>query len=240
MSYSVFQDVYDKTGLSVSEVANAIVTTLIAYADAEIETITRRKFSDANAKTEFFDGSKKDILGISGNNATTINLSEYPVESITAFQVLNSDMTAAKTYTALTSVQIAAGTYYTTDYWLDTIVDPVTLNTIPYGKITLISDVFPTGRNNIKVSYTYGCAAVPTLIKELSVCMAGIRTWVYFLGGGYNRLNSYTIPQQSVDKGDFYLRGHRNILLLQEEANRILDRVGRKPRTLAFSSSADR
>jgi hypothetical protein len=237
MAYSTFQNVYDKTGLSTTEIGSSIVTSLIADSDAEIDMLTQRKFSDANAKTEYLSGSTKDILGYSGTNITTINLSDYPILSISEFKVLDIDGNATQTYTNLTTVQIAAGTYDTTDYWIDTMIDPLTNSQIPYGKITLKSDIFPTGRNNIKVTYTYGYVTTPNVIKNLSTCLAGIRTWIYFMGGQYNRFDSYSVPEQTGSKGDFYARALQNIKILQEEADRLLDRIGRKPRTLFYASS---
>ena len=245
MAYSVYDDVYMRTGLTVTEVPNATVTQMIVYADAELEELTRRKWSSGNAITETINAPSQDILGMSGSNndtgsggyATTINLSQYPIQSIVSFVQQDVNGSATSTYGALTTIQIAAGTVSTTDYWLDTQVDPISLSSIPYGKITLKSDVFANGRNSIKVSYTYGYASVPTVIKNLSVCLAGIRTWLIFMGGSYNRLNEYEIPQQTADKGDFYVRCKRNVQELEDEANRILDRVGRKPRILFYASS---
>lgn len=245
MAYAVYQDVYDRTGLSITEVPSTVVTSMITYAEAELEELTRRKWSSANAITETINAPQRDVIGITGSNndtqsggyATTINLSEYPIQSITSFTQVDVNGNAVATYGNLTSVQIAAGTYYTTDYWLDVLVDPITLSVIPYGKITLKSDIFAAGKNSIKVAYTYGYSAVPTVIKNLAVCLAGIRTWLVFMGGSYNRLNEYEIPQQSVVKGDFYVRCKRNVQELEDEANRILDRVGRKPRILFFASS---
>jgi len=66
--------------------------------------------------------------------------------------------------------------------------------------------------------------------------MAGIRAWIRFLGGQYNRVNDYSIPQQSINKGDFYMRGKQNIETMQNEIDRILERVGRRSRVLFTTS----
>ena len=66
--------------------------------------------------------------------------------------------------------------------------------------------------------------------------MAGVRAWVQFMGGQYNRFNSYSVPQQSVNKGDFFQRGKQMINELTQEANRLLDRIGRGTRRLAFGT----
>jgi hypothetical protein len=238
--YCTYQNVYDKTGLTTTEVSSTLVETFIEDAAAEIEQLTGRLWTSGNGKTEILDGPKKDILGTSGTKAITINLKEYPVQSIISFLILNTDGTTNKTYTPLTAASILAGTYDTTDYWLDTLEDPITHNIIPSGKIILKSDEFQVGNRNIKVSYTYGYATMPVPVNNLTKCLAGIRAWIYFIGGSYNYLNSYNLPQQSVNKGDFYQRGMQNIQMLTEESNRLLDRIGRRPRTLYFASGCDR
>lgn len=236
-AYCNYTDVYNKTGLSTTEVASAIVDVLIDDTTAEINSITGRNFTNANAVTEYLSIKDKDLIG---NYQTSIQLSKYPIQSITLFNQLDIDGNATDTYALLTSVQIAAGTYETVDYWLETNRDSTTNLVVPNGKIGLKTDSFPKGTNNVKVSYTYGYTTVPIIIRDLATCLAGIRCWIRFLGGCYNRLNSYSIPQQNVNKGDFYQRGQQNINLLQEEANRLLDLIGRKPRTLFFSTGAVR
>jgi hypothetical protein len=173
-------------------------------------------------------------------NATSCLCNFYPIQSITEFKTLYIDGTANQTFDTLTSVQIAAGTYDTDDYWLDTLQDPLNGSISAYGKITLKTQTFPVGKNNIKIAGTYGYASVPTVVKELSACLAGIRTWLNFLGAGYNRLNSYSIPQQTADKGDFYARGMVCIKQLTERAETLYNRIGKRKDRLFFASSASR
>jgi len=240
MSYCSSSDVYLRTGLSTTEVPSATVDALIVYADAEIESITGKKFSSGNTMTEIINCPKKDTMGISGTYGYTINVRQYPIQSITSFTQVDIDGNATATYDNLTSAQITAGTFSTSDYWLNSMIDPITNLDIPYGKITLKTDVFSTGVQKVKVSYTYGYTSVPTMVKELSVCITGIRCWVNFLGGNYDRINSYSIPQQTVTKGNFYERGLSMTKTLQEEANRLLIRIGERRKILMVSSSMDR
>jgi len=239
-SYCTYTDVYEITGLTNTEIASATVTDLILYAEAELESMTGRKFTSANAITEIINAPKKDVTGISGTYGITINLRQYPIQSITSFTQLDINGNATATYANLTSVQIAAGTISTNDYWLNSMVDPITNLDIPYGKITLKTDVFSTGIQKVKVSYTYGYSTVPVMIKELAVRMAALRTWVAFLGGNYNFINSYSIPQQSVNKGDLYYRGLSMTKQLQEGAERLLTRIGERKKVLMVASSLDR
>lgn len=240
MAYCINQDVYDRTGLSSSEISTSIVDSLIIDAEAELESIAGRKFSNGNAVTEFINGPKKDIVGYSGTYARTINLNHYPVQSITSFVVNDINGSAVRTYTNLSSANISAGIFETTDYYLALSNDSLINLIIPYGKIVLKTDIFPTGTNNIKVSYTYGYATVPTIIKRITALIAGQMAWVSVMGGKYNCLNSYSIPQQSVDKGDIYNRFQINMKSLQEEADKLLDRIGRKTRAVLFTTTSDR
>lgn len=240
--YTTAANVYAKTGLSATEVNFTIGSNanIINDAETELEVLTGRKFTNANAITEFIDGPQPDTIGYTGNKATSIRTSFYPIQSITGFEQDDVNGNAISTYATLTSVQIAAGTFSTTDYWLETQQDPLNNNIIANGNVRLKVSTFNAGYQNIKISYTYGYSSVPYEVTALASCLAGIRAWVYFLGGNYNRLDSYAIPQQNVNKGDFYARGQSMIAQLTEEANRLLDRVGRRPRILFIASSGAR
>lgn len=239
--YTNATSIYLKSGLTASEVdVTSNDSQLIKEAEAEVDAITGRFFGSAIAKTEFFNGPKKDILGFSGQLARTIKVSAYPIQSITSLLILNTDGTTNTTYDTLSSAEITAGTFESADYWLETSRDDMTDTIIPTGKIILKNAEFPVGHNNIKVAYTYGYSSVPYQVADLAACLAGIRQWVNFLGGNYNRLDSYSIPQQSISKGDFYVRGEKAIQTLRDEADRLLDRIGRRPRTLFIASGQDR
>lgn len=238
--YGSVAGIQAKSGLSNTEIDltdDNIVRATLEDAENELEMLCGRKFTSANSITEYLSIKEKDIVN---NSQTTIQLNHYPIQSISVFQQLDSAGTATSTYAALTSIQIAAGTVNTADYWLQTQNDPLTNQVIPNGKISLVSQSFPRGTNNVKVTYTYGYTTVPVPVRDLANCLAAIRCWVRFIGASYNRLNSYQIPEQVVNKGDFYQRGAQNIQMLTDEANRLLDRVGKKPRSLFFSSGDSR
>ena len=239
--YTTAQRIYAKSGVCSSDVDlgnEDIARMIIGSAEAELEMITARKFTDANTVTERLNTNQKDILG---NYATSFTLTHYPIQSISSFSLVDIDGNAVSTFAALTTIQIAAGTWETTDYWLDTQNDPLTNLIVPNGHITLKTKTIPPGVNNVKITYSYGyLTAAPLSVIELATCLASIRVWIRFLGGSDNRLNSYSIPQQNADKGDFYARGKQNIEMLQKEADDLLDRIGRKPRILAFSTGGQR
>jgi hypothetical protein len=240
--YTSATAVYSKTGLSSTEVNlsdDNIVQAVIQDAEVELEALTGRKFTDANARVEHLSGPKKDIINF-GQQATATRANNYPIQSIVALSLLNVDGSVAKAFATLSAASITAGTYDTTDYWLETKTDPLTNAITPDGRIVLKTAVFPVGKYNILLSYTYGYASVPSIIRNLATCLAAMRAWVRFAGGSYNRIDSYSIPQQSVNKGDFYGKVAQNVEMLKEEAERILDRVGKRQRVLFVSSSEDR
>jgi len=230
--YTTADLVYAKTGLSATEVDltdESIMSATVEDAEKELEMLIGRKFTDANSFTEYLNIKyDEDIVG---NQKTTVQLTHWPIQSISVLQRLDTDGDAEDTYDTLTSAEITAGTYASDDYWLDLSNDSATNALVPNGKIIMKTDAFAKGTHKVKCTYTYGYSSVPVVVRDLATCLAGIRCWIRFLGGCYNRLNSYSIPQQSVNKGDFYARGKQNIDMLKEEADRLLDRIGKKSRT---------
>ena len=226
--YTDATKIYTKSGLSATEFD---VTTndsqLINEAETELEVLTGRKFTGSNAITEYLDGPKKDILGITGTMATSLRVSFYPIQTITEFKFLDMNGNTTKTLTSA-------------DYWLEQQADPLTNGIINNGYIKLKTDVFVPGTQSIKIGYTYGYTSVPFEVSDLATCLGAMRLWIRFMAGCYNRLDSYSIPQQNVSKGDFYTRGQAIITLLKEESERLLDRVGRRPRILFGATGADR
>ena len=234
--YTTTTNVYNKSGLSATEVDLSAKDDIIEDAEKELESLTGRKFTDANAITEVIKAPNKDIFE---NSSKTLKLNFYPVQSITSFTLLDTEGTVTETYDTLSSAEITAGTYFSDDYWVTTSTDDLSNTIVPNGIVEMISLTF-TPKYRLKIAYTYGYSAVPTLIRTLASCLAGIRAWVTFLGGSYNRLDSYSIPQQGVSKGDFYSRGRQMIEHLSQEAKEILDRVGRRRDTIFFASSSNR
>jgi hypothetical protein len=243
--YTSAASVYQKTGLTSAECDLAAKDEIIADAEAEVDALCGRRFDAANTFTEYINGPKKDILGSTGQKATSFRLSRYPIQSITEFKILDVNGSTTTTYATLTAANIASGVFSTTDYWLDTMSDPLSGNTIPNGKIILKTTELPTGYQNIKVAGTYGYGsvaspAIPLAIRDLASCLAGVRAWVFFLGGKYNFLSNYSVPQQSVNKGELFERGQKMIDQLTAESERLLDRIGKKPRVLFYASGANR
>jgi hypothetical protein len=228
------------TGLSNTDVdlsTDANVRAIIETAEQELESLCQRKFTNANDVTEYFSTRGADIIG---NYTTSVLLSHFPIQEIVSFDLLDVNGTAYQSLTALSDTDIAAGIFQSQDYWLESSNDPMTNTAVPSGKIVLKVYTIPQGTNTAKVSYTYGYTSVPVQVADLAACLAGMRLWLRFLGGNYNFLNSYSIPQQSVSKGDLYQRGKDNIELLQKKANDLLGIIGRRNLTMLLATGANR
>lgn len=238
--YTSVAAIQAKTGLTNAEVDltnDDIVRAVGEDAEKELEMLTGRKFTSGNADTEYLSTRGKDVTD---NFQRTVVVTHFPIQSVVTFNLLDLDGNAISTFDPLTTAQIAAGDFDTAQYWLELLNDPLTNVAAPTGKFILKVQTIAEGTNTVKLAYTYGYSAVPSVIRDLATCLAGVRCWLRFLGASYNRLNDYSIPQQTVSKGDFYQRGKQNIAMLTEEAERLLDRIGRKPRTLFFASGGAR
>jgi hypothetical protein len=235
--YCTATDIYYRTGLSSTEVDLSVKTQIIEDAETELEMLTGRKFTSGTARVEYLNIKGEDVLG---NKVTVFSVGNFPIQSIAEFKKLDVEGDAEETYDNLTSAQISAGTFETDDYWLDVSEDPVNNSISPMGTIRMKTDSFSEQGQKIKISYTYGYSSVPVPVRNLATCLAGIRMWITFMGGNYSAINSYGIPQQNVNKGDFYVRGKMMIDELQAEADRLLDRIGRKSRMLFFATGGVR
>lgn len=219
MAYTDTTTVYLKTGLSSTEISVASISSLINLADAEIDSTTNQKFSSGNSFIEYsnvYPPKRADDL--SPNRLLT---KHYPIQSITEFLLLDSSGTTVTTLSTMPSASITAGNYITANYYCEP----------ESGLIELTSHVFDYVPRKAKLTYTYGCSTVPTVVGELSSCLAGVRAWINFLGGQYNRLNQYSVPETSINKGDFYARGKQIIDDLSKKSEELFNQLQKKQRS---------
>lgn len=210
MPYSTKTQVRNRCGLTTTDVDDTTLDQHIAEADAEIELITGRKYTNSNSQTDNLGPFPRDMFG---NKTKQLLLTQYPVQTVTSVQILNKDETVNTTVAS-------------TDYWLNS----------EAGIITLKDNAAVEYPRSVKVIYTYGISAVPTYVTQLSECIAGIKAWVKFLGGNYNVLNQYELPEMSFNQGDFYARGKQMIDMLRAEADMILNTIGRRQNTVMSAS----
>lgn len=216
MSYTTPALVRQKTGLTSSEITDDEIIVAISLSDSEIENSTGQRFGNGIVETDYvsFYPPKRadDIL------PNRIALKHFPVQSITSFLLLDATGNTNTTLATLTSAAITAGTRQTADYYLDPTI----------GLIELSSYSFDFVPSRAKIAYTYGNATQAPFITELSACLAGVSIWVKYLGGNYDRLNSYTVPEQTYNKGDFYDRGMKIIKELRLKSDELYRQIGKK------------
>jgi len=225
-TYGSIAQVRVLTGLTTVEVPDASITTLLGLADAEIDSLFNRGFGDANAQVDYLSvylPKRADDL-----MPNRIMLSKYPVESVTQFLLLDSSGTTTSTLATITTTNISNKNWQTTDYYIDA----------DTGVIELTSQTVQYAPSRAKITYTYGYSTVPVYVQELSATIAAIRSWLTFMGGNYDRLNSYKLPEMEFDKGDFYKRGQEAISLLTNKANDLASLIGEKYKTQFLATSS--
>lgn len=203
---------------SSSDVSDASFQEFISQSDAEVDSTIKQSFLSGSAYSEYYSNylpkRADDIL------PNRITLKHYPVYSITSIVLTDASGTAVTTISGATFNQLSGGNYMDSNIFVDANagiieLNKTSLNFVPQRTI---------------VNYSAGYASVPTQINELSACLAGIRAWVYFLGGNYSRLNAYTLPETSFNKGDFYDRGLKIISELRAKAEEIFGNYTKKQR----------
>lgn len=223
--YCTVSQVRLKSGLTTSEISDNDITVLIPFASAEVDETTGQTFANATSVTEYYNlyppKRADDVL------PNRILLDHYPVQSITSFVLMNSAETVNTTLATLSSALILTGTYQTADYYCD----------VKTGIVELSTQSFDFVPNRAKITYAYGYDTLPNIIAELAANLTAMRAWVNFLGGNYDRLNSYSLPEQNYNKGDFYARGKQIIELLKKETDDLFNQVGRKQSSMLGSTS---
>jgi len=141
-NYTTAQKVADLLGLSVSTV---IKSDWLNWADAQVESRTRKKFTEVTISNELYDGSGSEEL----------ILKNYPITSITKVEYL-SIQTPTEVWYELTSPYFRA---YKDEGILKLVED-----------LTGVVDIscFEKGVQNWRITYKYGYAAVPAIIELLA------------------------------------------------------------------------
>ena len=225
MAYSVSSQVYVLGGFSEVEVSAADISVLTDFADAEIDSLFNRSFDDETPFTEYISlYLPKRADDIEPNRIVT---SYYPVQSISEFILLTSTSSTTTTLATLSSTMMKINQWQTADYFIDPTI----------GLIELNSRTLQYSPSKAKIRGTYGYTTVPVYVQELSAILTAIRAWVNFLGGNYDRLNKYKLPEQEYDKGDFYDRGMKAIDKLSDRANSLVSLIGDKYKSQFFSTS---
>ena len=213
--YCTISQVRAKSGLTTTEISDNDLTVLISFASDEVDKTTGQTFANATSVTEYYNVyTPKRADDMVPNR---ILLDHYPVQSIASFVLMNYAETTIATLDTLTAAEIAAGTHQSDDYYCD----PKT------GIVELSTRSFDFVPNRAKITYSYGYETLHVIISEIATNMVSMKAWVNFLGGNYDRCNSYTLPEMNFNKGDFYDRGLKMIEELKKGTDELLNQVGR-------------
>ncbi len=216
ISYSTSSQVYVLGGFSEAEVSGPNIEILIDFSDSEIDSLFNRSFDNETPFTEYISlYLPKRNDDIEPNRILT---SFYPVQAITEFILLTSTSSTTTTLATLSSTMMVDNQWQTDDYFIDPTV----------GIIELSSRTLQFSPSKAKIRGTYGYTTVPVFVQELSAILTAIRGWVNFLGGNYDRLNKYKLPEQEYEFGDFYDRGMKSIDKLSWRANSLVSLIGEK------------
>ena len=204
------------SGLTTSEVSDVNMNALGVLADAEVENLTNQKYVSTQV-TEFY--SIYPPGRVDSIKANRILLKHYPIISIDAFTLLDTNNTAYATLDTLSSTEIGTNYIYNSaDYFLD----PLT------GILELFTYTFDLVPRRAKIQYTYGYSSIPTVIGELSSVITAQMAWANFLGASYDKTQKYAVPEQSFDKGDFKDRAKLTLDELARKRLELLGMVGTK------------
>jgi len=222
-TYCDTDDVRRVTSLESSVVSDADVEEMILDAEAYVDEWTGKKY-ESTVYTEYHEGSRRTaevtdsvkegaFYDIPIEEERMILLNNYPVISITSLLWLDDD---GETNTTLVE---------NTDYhlWTET------------GKIWMFTKKIPFGMNKLKVKIVYnaGTATVPRNIQRLTSVIAGINMLVYQIGGTYNDVTSYSLPDGiNVALGEPWTQIRETIVRLEKERDRLFNIVGRKTRSV--------
>ena len=74
----------------------------------------------------------------------------------------------------------------------------------PGGNLYFMNNAEPYGIQNVKVAYNVGRSSVPFNVRQLTAAIAGINCLVNMIGGSFDDVTAYTIPDMSISKGEPY------------------------------------
>lgn len=85
------------------------------------------------------------------------------------------------------------------------------------GKIYFPSNSFRGGLKDLKIRYNYGLATVPRVVEELCASLAALRALTKMMGGSYDDVTSYSIPEFEASKGEPYTNMRATVIELHKK-----------------------
>ena len=72
------------------------------------------------------------------------------------------------------------------------------------GRANFLDKSFKAGVRDLKIRYFYGTSSVPNVVRDLCANLAGLRALTRMIGGSYDDVTSYSIPDFTASKGEPY------------------------------------
>jgi len=85
------------------------------------------------------------------------------------------------------------------------------------GKMYFPDNAFRGGLRDLKVRYTYGTIGIPRVVEELCASLAALRALTKMMGGSYDDVTSYSVPDYSASKGEPYTNMRATIIELHKK-----------------------
>lgn len=205
-TYCTIYDVYRKAGITSSVVIPEDVIDHILDSQAEIDEIMGRTYYDQQEVIEFIDTvATHSDESVRNKSQYQIFLKYRPIQDIKSIQTYGINKLPSRTVPE-------------DEYWVDD----------KTGVITLIKGEFPSHKQSVKVTYTYGYPQVPRNIKHLCTAMTALRILAEQVGTTYDDVTSYSLPTGvSVGVGEPYMNMTKAIEILRKEIDDLLSRIGR-------------
>lgn len=176
-TYTTAAEVYRLSGMDSTLVPSADVDLHIEDAEAWLDEHLHTTFkAGGQSVTEYLDGTGDKAIFVSWFGK--VFRDAQPFVTISSLVVDGVTVTPSKVY-----VYPYAGKLYLKD-------------TAEVAKFTA------TKPQSVVITYTYGHSAIPRVIKQLTGLIAALQVLAEKMGGTFNSVNSYTLPEYSVNKGD--------------------------------------
>jgi len=190
-TYCTTSDVARTAGLVIaslpSNITEANITSHIEDSESVIDRMCNTKFASTSV-TEYYDG----------NDMRTMMLDHFPVISVSSLTIRGTSITVA------TKLHVYTGMGGAGKITLDSNAE----------KTTFESDEDPKG---IVIAYAYGYAAVPAIIKKATANMAARSLLMQQVGGTYDDVTSFTVPEMSASLGEPWTQIRETIQKLTDE-----------------------
>jgi hypothetical protein len=189
-AYCTYDDVLREIGLDSSDLPSPMTTANITSHIAEATAILDRMCNTT------FGGSTSVTEYYDGNDMDTLMLRHFPLLTVTSLTVQGTSVTT-------TYIHVYTGIEGAGMIKLDTDAEKKTFE---------IKD--PRG---IVITYTYGYASVPTIIKRACMNIAGRMALAQQIGGTYDDLATFAIGELSGSIGQAYINIREAWGRLQDE-----------------------